>query len=50
MSKNDKAYLQHIMDSISKIENFTKDKDGDDFGENELVQSAVIRQIEIIGD
>lgn len=50
MSKNDDAYLHHILDSISKIEDFTEDINEKEFKTNELVQSAVIRKIEIIGE
>ncbi|MFW6120074.1 MAG: DUF86 domain-containing protein [Petrotogales bacterium] len=50
MSKNDDAYLHHILDSISKIKDFTENIDKNKFKNNELVQSAVIRQIEIIGE
>ena len=50
MSKDDKVYLNHILDSIAKIEDFTKGINGKDFKDNELVQAAVIRHIEIIGE
>ncbi len=50
MSKDDKVYLNHILDSILKIEEFTEGIDKKDFKDNELVQAAVIRHIEIIGD
>ncbi len=50
MKKDDKAYLNHILDSIYNIEDFTKSLDEKEFKENELVQSAVIRHIEIIGE
>jgi uncharacterized protein with HEPN domain len=50
MSKNDSLYLYHILDSISKIENFMENIDENEFKTNELVQSAVIRQLEIIGE
>jgi len=50
MTKDDSAYLHHILDPISNIESFTKNMDEEEFKSNELVRSAVIRQIEIIGD
>jgi len=50
MSKNDDAYLHHVLDSISKIKKFTENINENKFKKNELVQSAVIRQIEIIGE
>ncbi len=50
MSKDDEVYLQHILDSIVLIEEFTEEIEKNEFTRNELVQSAVIRQIEIIGE
>lgn len=50
MTKDDSAYLHHILDSISNIESFTENMDEEEFKSNELVRSAVIRQIEIIGE
>ncbi|MGE3063901.1 MAG: DUF86 domain-containing protein, partial [bacterium] len=50
-NKNGKAYLQHIIDSIKKIEIYTKDiKTEEAFFLNTLVQDAVIRHLEIIGE
>lgn len=50
MSKNDTIYLQHMLDSIFKIQDFIEDVDESGFKNSELIQSAVIRQIEIIGE
>jgi len=50
MTRDDRAYLNHILDSISKIEDFTDKVSENEFKNDELVQSAVIRHIEIIGD
>jgi len=50
MSKDDSLYLFHILDSISKIEDFIEDIDENEFKTNELIQSAVIRQLEIVGE
>ncbi len=50
MKKDDRAYLNHILDSISKIEEFTDGMEEEEFKRSDLVQSAVIRHIEIIGD
>ena len=46
--KKDKIYLQHIYEAIDHIENFLGTMGKDDFLNNVLVQSAVIRQLEII--
>jgi uncharacterized protein with HEPN domain len=48
--KNNKVYLQHIRDSIAHIENFIQGIDEKAFCRNALVYSAVIRQLEIIGE
>lgn len=47
---SDKARLQHIREAIRKIEDFTKSEDELSYAKNELVQSAVERQLEIIGE
>lgn len=46
---NDKVKLQHIREAIRKIEDFTKSENEESFETNELVQSAVETQLEIIG-
>ncbi len=48
--KDDKAYVEHILMCISKIYNYTKDINKDKFEREEMVQDAVIRNIEIIGE
>ncbi len=48
--KNDKVFLLHIRDAIKNIEKFVKNISEKEFFKNHLVQSAVIRQIEIIGE
>jgi uncharacterized protein with HEPN domain len=50
MKKDDTVYLKHILDAISKIEDYTERVDYDSFVKNTLVQDGVIRQIEIIGE
>jgi uncharacterized protein with HEPN domain len=47
---SDKIRLLHIREAIRKIEDFTKTLDEAAFQESELVQSAVERQLEIIGE
>ncbi|HDQ45772.1 MAG TPA: DUF86 domain-containing protein [bacterium] len=42
--------FQHIIDAISEIESFLKDQNEDDFQNDTLLQSACIRQLEIIGE
>jgi uncharacterized protein with HEPN domain len=47
---SDKIRLQHILDSINKIMSFTRGIDERSYMRNDLIQSAVERQIEIIGE
>ena len=46
----DKARLHHIFDAILEIENYTNNKSDDDFFSNSMLQSACVRQLEIIGE
>jgi uncharacterized protein with HEPN domain len=48
--KDDSAYLLHIADSIARIEEFTRGLDRDGFKGSRLVQSAVVREFEVIGE
>ncbi|GBE54558.1 hypothetical protein BMS3Bbin15_00715 [archaeon BMS3Bbin15] len=48
--KRNSVYLQHIIDAIQAIEKFIKDISRDQFLEDDMVKSAVIRKIEIIGE
>jgi uncharacterized protein with HEPN domain len=48
--KDDEVYLLHIRKSIRKIRKYTTSIDRDAFLKNDLVQDAVIRQLEIIGE
>jgi uncharacterized protein with HEPN domain len=50
MIKSDLAYIDHILDCIRKINKFSKGLTINEFQKNELVQDAVIRNIEIIGE
>ena len=50
MIKNDQVYLEHILEAIGKIENYTEKITRYDFEANVMVQDAVIRNIEIIGE
>jgi uncharacterized protein with HEPN domain len=50
MSKDENVYLRHIQDSIEKIESYVSGVEKDEFFENSMVQDAVMRQLEIIGE
>lgn len=46
----DSIYKQHILDAISNIEEYIRDKTLDDFANNRLLQDGVVRKLEIIGE
>ena len=50
MKKDDSVYLRHILDAISKIEEYSQEVDYQSFTRNTLIQDGVIRQLEIIGE
>ncbi len=50
MQKDPIVYLEHILSCIIKIRAYTKDLDEDGFIKNTLIQDAVIRNFEIIGE
>ncbi|MBY9002646.1 MAG: DUF86 domain-containing protein [Candidatus Lokiarchaeota archaeon] len=50
MKKNIKIFLEHILDAINLIEEYTKDKKKPEFLESIQLQDSVIRRIEIIGE
>lgn len=43
-------YLGHIAEAIERIERYTAALDEERFGRDELVQDAVIRNLEVIGE
>ena len=50
MIKNDHVYLEHILESIRKIEDFVNGITKFEFDQSFLLQDAVIRNLEIIGE
>jgi len=48
--RNSKLYLKDILDSIEKIEDYTKDLTFQEFPANKMAVDAVIRNFEIIGE
>ena len=46
----DNARIYHILEAIEEIEKYTNQKTYDDFLEDTMLQSACIRQLEIIGE
>jgi len=47
---DDTVYLRHMLDAISRIQEYTRDISYDQFLTNPLVQDGVIRQLEILGE
>lgn len=50
MQKSPSVYLQHILESTGHIQDFLQSVKVEQFLTNRLVQSAVIRELEIVGE
>jgi uncharacterized protein with HEPN domain len=50
MKRDNRIYLHHILDAISKIDKYINEVQKDQFLKDTLIQDGVIRQIEIIGE
>lgn len=50
MKKEDGIYLEHVLAALNKITEYIADKNEEDFLKDSLVQDAVIRQFEVIGE
>lgn len=48
--KHDKVYLSNIIDSIDRILDYTADISHKEFRKNNMIQDAVVRNFEIIGE
>lgn len=48
--KDDSIFIKHILSSIEAIEEFSKNLKKDDLYKDRLRQSAIIREIEVIGE
>ncbi|MDP2925605.1 MAG: DUF86 domain-containing protein [Nanoarchaeota archaeon] len=48
--KNDLAFIEHILESINAIKEFSKNISKEELISNRLKQSAIVREIEIIGE
>lgn len=48
--KENHIYLTHILEAIVKIEEYTRGISEDEFNRSGLIQDAVIRNFEIIGE
>lgn len=50
MPKEYRVYLDDILEAVNKIEEYTKGLTYEEFNERKLVQDAVIRNLEVIGE
>ncbi|MFH0701182.1 MAG: DUF86 domain-containing protein [Candidatus Woesearchaeota archaeon] len=48
--KDDSVYVNHILDSIGAIEEFSRNLTKEELASNRLKRSAIIREIEVIGE
>ena len=48
--RNPEVYFKDILNSANKILRYSKDLSYEEFSENEMIQDAVIRNLEIIGE
>lgn len=48
--KNDRPYIDHILEAISKIQKYTEGTTKEEFEKDSLLQDAVMRNIGIIGE
>ena len=48
--KDDSLYIEHILQSINSIFDYTQNITKQDFARNKMIQDAVIRNFEIIGE
>jgi uncharacterized protein with HEPN domain len=50
MSKDDSVHLQHIVKAIEQIDLYTRGMSESEFFARTMVQDAVLRQIQVIGE
>ncbi len=50
MNKDPLIFIHHMLECITLIEKFTKNVTKEQFLKDELIQSGVVRQLEIIGE
>ncbi len=50
MSNDDSVYLKHIVKAIDQIELYTRGMSESEFSSRTMVQDAVLRQIQVIGE
>jgi uncharacterized protein with HEPN domain len=47
---NDRVYLMHIRDSLREVQTFIQGESYESFLENRMVQNAVMRSFEVVGE
>ncbi|MBI4155411.1 DUF86 domain-containing protein [Candidatus Woesearchaeota archaeon] len=50
MNKDPLIFIRHILEAIGNIESFSRGISREKFDKDKLIQSAIIRQIEVIGE
>ncbi|MEW6063463.1 MAG: DUF86 domain-containing protein [Nanoarchaeota archaeon] len=50
MKKDNRIFIEHILNSIEKIEEFLENKSKEDFFNDEQLHEAVARKLEIVGE
>lgn len=50
MKKDDRVYLQHVVEAIGRIQDYLTEVSKEQFLQTSLLQDAVIRRLEIIGE
>lgn len=50
MKKDPRIFIEHILECIERIEEYTKNVTNDEFLKSTQLQDAVVRRIEIIGE
>ena len=50
MNKDDSVHLQHIIEAVEQIERYTRGMSESEFFSRTMVQDAVLRQIQVIGE
>lgn len=48
--KDDLVYVEHIQSSVNRIQSYISGLNLDSFLENHMVQDAIVRQLEVIGE
>ncbi len=48
--KSDALYIEHILEAVAKIRNYTAELSYEDFQQDTKLQDAVVRNLEIIGE